>query len=125
MIRRPPRSTRTDTLFPYTTLFRSGDRQVDIRPPGTWNLIQNGSVAWGDVVEHRAIRGRHVAAVDDEAVRQRQPLHRRADFRQGLHFNTLKAGYGPSIGRFLRVGARPVLDVHDLPQPVALEQQGI
>src|SRR3546814_9042583 len=26
MIRRPPRSTRTDTLFPYTTLFRSVDR---------------------------------------------------------------------------------------------------
>src|SRR3546814_16547489 len=25
MIRRPPRSTRTDTLFPYTTLFRSVD----------------------------------------------------------------------------------------------------
>src|SRR3546814_7992574 len=29
MIRRPPRSTRTDTLFPYTTLFRSGpDRHL-------------------------------------------------------------------------------------------------
>src|SRR3546814_21100389 len=28
MRRRPPRSTRTDTLFPYTTLFRSGDRAV-------------------------------------------------------------------------------------------------
>src|SRR3546814_6932782 len=29
MIRRPPRSTRTDTLFPYTTLFRSqGDYRV-------------------------------------------------------------------------------------------------
>src|SRR3546814_21148214 len=34
MIRRPPRSTRTDTLFPYTTLFRSvaveqfGERQI-------------------------------------------------------------------------------------------------
>src|SRR3546814_1845710 len=26
MIRRPPRSTRTDTLFPYTTLFRSPDQ---------------------------------------------------------------------------------------------------
>src|SRR3546814_18282629 len=26
MIRRPPRSTRTDTLFPYTTLFRSGKK---------------------------------------------------------------------------------------------------
>src|SRR3546814_6080673 len=32
MIRRPPRSTRTDTLFPYTTLFRSaGDRSVPQR----------------------------------------------------------------------------------------------
>src|SRR3546814_5366216 len=27
MIRRPPRSTRTDTLFPYTTLFRSDDEE--------------------------------------------------------------------------------------------------
>src|SRR3546814_9533016 len=31
MIRRPPRSTRTDTLFPYTTLFRSG-----CSPAPTW-----------------------------------------------------------------------------------------
>src|SRR3546814_13665752 len=29
MIRRPPRSTRTDTLFPYTTLFRSLARLLD------------------------------------------------------------------------------------------------
>src|SRR3546814_19041994 len=29
MIRRPPRSTRTDTLFPYTTLFRSGRGLAD------------------------------------------------------------------------------------------------
>src|SRR3546814_10603818 len=28
MIRRPPRSTRTDTLFPYTTLFRSFDARL-------------------------------------------------------------------------------------------------
>src|SRR3546814_1002417 len=28
MIRRPPRSTRTDTLFPYTTLFRSPQRRL-------------------------------------------------------------------------------------------------
>src|SRR3546814_4796197 len=32
MIRRPPRSTRTDTLFPYTTLFRSQDRPAQARP---------------------------------------------------------------------------------------------
>src|SRR3546814_12959228 len=32
MIRRPPRSTRTDTLFPYTTLFRSAARPRRPRP---------------------------------------------------------------------------------------------
>src|SRR3546814_9086709 len=30
MIRRPPRSTRTDTLFPYTTLFRSARHSVNL-----------------------------------------------------------------------------------------------
>src|SRR3546814_9250400 len=46
MIRRPPRSTRTDTLFPYTTLFRSqtkGDNneresKVDSRCSGDFGL---------------------------------------------------------------------------------------
>src|SRR3546814_1625983 len=34
MIRRPPRSTRTDTLFPYTTLFRSERRlNPNYKPP--------------------------------------------------------------------------------------------
>src|SRR3546814_8390069 len=38
MIRRPPRSTRTDTLFPYTTLFRSAvDRQFVQRRPHAFN----------------------------------------------------------------------------------------
>src|SRR3546814_10965913 len=31
MIRRPPRSTRTDTLFPYTTLFRSAGIEMRVR----------------------------------------------------------------------------------------------
>src|SRR3546814_15818201 len=33
MIRRPPRSTRTDTLFPYTTLFRSDDARERLDHP--------------------------------------------------------------------------------------------
>src|SRR3546814_5094802 len=33
MMRRPPRSTRTDTLFPYTTLFRSLVLVVDLHEP--------------------------------------------------------------------------------------------
>src|SRR3546814_18485645 len=35
MIRRPPRSTRTDTLFPYTTLFRSYVPNPQLCPPAT------------------------------------------------------------------------------------------
>src|SRR3546814_2401174 len=34
MIRRPPRSTRTDTLFPYTTLFRSAPAGARAPEPG-------------------------------------------------------------------------------------------
>src|SRR3546814_20667674 len=38
MIRRPPRSTRTDTLFPYTTLFRSWTKLTDV-PDFTDELV--------------------------------------------------------------------------------------
>src|SRR3546814_1323559 len=55
MIRRPPRSTRTDTLFPYTTLFRS----VDPRLAGlvAWANADrtfgvSASVAWADYTTH-------------------------------------------------------------------------
>src|SRR3546814_12660136 len=44
MIRRPPRSTRTDTLFPYTTLFRSlrrASRVPRCSPP--WRRVPNES----------------------------------------------------------------------------------
>src|SRR3546814_14034060 len=37
MIRRPPRSTRTDTLFPYTTLFRSPPAGFRRHRPASWN----------------------------------------------------------------------------------------
>src|SRR3546814_4233132 len=47
MIRRPPRSTRTDTLFPYTTLFRS--------PPTELRHVDH-------VCRHRHGRGRRVRA---------------------------------------------------------------
>src|SRR3546814_5186329 len=40
MIRRPPRSTRTDTLFPYTTLFRSGRQRMSIFMPKSRNTTK-------------------------------------------------------------------------------------
>src|SRR3546814_4751223 len=54
MIRRPPRSTRTDTLFPYTTLFRS-DRI------GTEDQLQPGELRAGDEAPGQAVGARHVA----------------------------------------------------------------
>src|SRR3546814_12622821 len=54
MMRRPPSSTRTDTLFPYTTLFRSG---------------QKCYVADGHTLSRRLESGEHrVAREDDEVV---------------------------------------------------------
>src|SRR3546814_7421228 len=47
MIRRPPRSTRTDTLFPYTTLFRSPSRTTSSCAPAS--LIGRGD-AFGECV---------------------------------------------------------------------------
>src|SRR3546814_5992009 len=45
MIRRPPRSTRTDTLFPYTTLFRSKNRQMFLPMViGSYYFIGSASV---------------------------------------------------------------------------------
>src|SRR3546814_12617753 len=42
MIRRPPRSTRTDTLFPYTTLFRSlGGHVETCEDCGHWRIAYN------------------------------------------------------------------------------------
>src|SRR3546814_13392734 len=60
MIRRPPRSTRTDTLFPYTTLFRSLQSS---RPPGIDAIRKPDNVpkavaerALGRIPRHPAVR---------------------------------------------------------------------
>src|SRR3546814_7024349 len=50
MLRRPPRSTRTDTLFPYTTLFRSQVEEAIFAAGGSatiapLDLTQNDSIA--------------------------------------------------------------------------------
>src|SRR3546814_11963340 len=46
MIRRPPRTTRTDTLFPYTTLFRSFARQEFLPFLGLDHLAENRALAF-------------------------------------------------------------------------------
>src|SRR3546814_7935815 len=61
MIRRPPRSTRTDTLFPYTTLFRSSNRSsteegTDSALP--WKDITSTASATVSVLTRVSISGR-------------------------------------------------------------------
>src|SRR3546814_20708271 len=57
MIRRPPRSTRTDTLFPYTTLFRSVAGPLQALPRQFEHEALLGvdpdRFAWGDAEELR------------------------------------------------------------------------
>src|SRR3546814_10350625 len=54
MIRRPPRSTRTDTLFPYTTLFRSHGA-IELYEPQTDQLAGDGlHITWVEVRECRS-----------------------------------------------------------------------
>src|SRR3546814_1936060 len=57
MIRRPPRSTRTDTLFPYTTLFRSQGRSRAVHA-----MAARVAAACGGAVADRS-RSRFVGAI--------------------------------------------------------------
>src|SRR3546814_1030006 len=50
MIRRPPRSTRTDTLVPYTTLFRSPGERVIVLPPGRATVELDGTLRFVSLV---------------------------------------------------------------------------
>src|SRR3546814_5228188 len=79
MIRRPPRSTRTDTLFPYTTLFRSG-LGVDA----------------GDT--HAAVLG-HALCPAQVAARQQDRELLAAQATQVVHASAERA---PVLGHFLR-----------------------
>src|SRR3546814_13745672 len=86
MIRQPPRSTRTDTLFPYTTLFRSQDQwcQLFSEPDAGSDLaslrtravrdgdtyVVNGSKIWTSGGHHSRY-GILIARTDPEAPKHR------------------------------------------------------
>src|SRR3546814_17578974 len=56
MIRRPPRSTRTDTLFPYTTLFRSYSSAVFNFIPRTAMAFYDAVVADDTATQHKLLK---------------------------------------------------------------------
>src|SRR3546814_2170076 len=61
MIRRTPRSTRTDTLFPYTTLFRSVDILVNNAGCQDRNYLENTTSEFWDQVQNVNVRGPFIA----------------------------------------------------------------
>src|SRR3546814_4690758 len=69
MIRRPPRSTRTDTLFPYTTLFRSTTR---IEPTAPSRRIRASAPAAAAAACSRPHHGGYTAATAPPAARSEE-----------------------------------------------------
>src|SRR3546814_20151294 len=80
MIRRPPSSTRTDTLFPYTTLFRSNrDRRVhaahfDAQVGGS------GFDQGGDALGESEMHGRFRLSIDTGMKMEKMDVDRRRRF---------------------------------------------
>src|SRR3546814_19838017 len=89
MIRRPPRSTRTDTLFPYTTLFRShqegfGLYQVTQKAGERWSAARayveplrghaNLDIRTGALVERIVVEDRRAGGVEIRRGSKRETL---------------------------------------------------
>src|SRR3546814_11717961 len=120
MIRRPPGSTRTDTLFPYTTLFRS---EPERRAGGDVlrALLRHWADAGPDAADAGAQdRDRGRVRGGDEADRPRHPT--RADCHLLLHVQPRSAVRlgpdrppdGPCCGRAARAGPPDVRHLTDL-----------
>src|SRR3546814_13876791 len=90
MIRRPPRSTRTDTLFPYTTLFRSPFREQGAEHVGK---PQGDEEHVGEVAGAERARQQHVAHEAEHAAAHGQA----ADSRH--------RSYEPHGGSLYRIAA--------------------
>src|SRR3546814_4580713 len=61
MIRRPPRSTRTDTLFPYTTLFRTTPASIGTAGVGFQQRARQTETVITTGIDTHVGDGRHVA----------------------------------------------------------------
>src|SRR3546814_16468841 len=109
MIRLPPRATRTDTLLPYTTLFRSETAKIWPRS-ASWRNISNNAAA-------SVLAGRQVQAVCQDCG---GTTARRQGKEQPVEFRHIKPGARAACGFHapaVSVG-REHLDIHG-----AAEQQ--
>src|SRR3546814_17829364 len=126
MIRRPPRSTRTDTLFPYTTLFRSrgrarvvGDRGAGRRCP----LCRGQGPESGDRLTRDDLRDR-AGGVDRDAADARPAALRGVGHRAaaGAAAPPAAGGGGPGGWDAARCRAARSVDPGDRTRGVAGER---
>src|SRR3546814_11310292 len=92
MIRRPPRSTRTDTLFPYTTLFRSSS-------PRTLTQKRPASAILGQLEE--ALSGKNATSAGSSDTDVKDSTIMAAGLPSGgiAVVAQTSVGYGPTIRR--------------------------
>src|SRR3546814_18417949 len=91
MIRRPPRSTRTDTLFPYTTLFRSASDGFLTNGGTTVSYGSRGHDAWSPKAALSLRPDDLTEIVASAALATRFPTVREL-YQAGL------IAYGPNVG---------------------------
>src|SRR3546814_17762926 len=110
MIRRPPRSTRTDTLFPYTTLFRSAAARAAVNRAEAdaaidW-AVEAAIASWPDARDRAVIRDHgYPAELFRRIVVRRLQAN---DQRLALRGHTLDGVIAAmKTGRRARVGAPP------------------
>src|SRR3546814_17266969 len=95
MIRRPPRSTRTDTLFPYTTLFRS---------PQDHPLAERLELHWSDIRDEQFMVSEyppgpeiHAYVVRRIADYSHYPVIERRGVQQEMLMSMVGMGFGISL----------------------------
>src|SRR3546814_1046301 len=100
MIRRPPRSTRTDTLFPYTTLFRSVWRltphfaSYTVAKAGLWTLTQTLAMALAPHIRVNAIGPGPVLPSPRQSPEQFQRQWQGTPLKRGAHPEEIAATVG-------------------------------
>src|SRR3546814_1580085 len=104
MIRRPPRSTRTDTLFPYTTLFRSLQFHLDRSPKGFARLaVRLGRILF---VRSPKAQGQCMRMMKEGYVPGGSSLHFRIFSLMRIRFCTLAAPPRPRLTKRMTQPAR-------------------
>src|SRR3546814_3326191 len=108
MIRRPPRSTRTDTLLPYATLVRSAADDAAARPfrhPGAAPFLYAWRARTGDHARRQAVvaADRRRRCARNRQAFARNPAHRRAIAAPRARFRARSEEHTSELQSLMRI----------------------